>query len=179
MADISVARKSGGQYTWVWMIVALVTVIGLMWWLAVQSEATRQAAVVDETAREQREAASNAPAGPAGEAAELPAIAATPETYLDRRVQLNNVAVAATLGSGAFWADVPGANPFLVVLSPDMAQRPTPASGQTLNLQGTVAAVDDALLDQWVQSGTIQPGAREEAAFATHYLLADQATTQQ
>jgi hypothetical protein len=173
MADISVARKSGGQYTWVWMIVALVTVVGLMWWLAVQSEETRRAAVVDESPRA-RVAAT--PTGPAGEAAELAAIAAAPDTYQDRRVQLTDVSVAATLGSRAFWADVPGANPFLVVLSPDMAQPLAPAAGQTLDLQGTVAAVDEALLDQWVQSGAIQPGAREEAAFATHYLLADQAS---
>ncbi len=185
MADIDVERKAtarptaaGGiaQQTWIWALVAVLAVAGLMWYLAAASESARQTAVVEETAA--GAATETTAAGPTGEAAELEGIAAAPETFIGRRLAVDNVQVAATLGPSAFWADVPGANPFLVLFSPDVTEQPQLASGQTLDLQGSVAAVNDSLLDVWVQSGAIRPNAREEAAFATHYLLADLITVQ-
>lgn len=180
MADIDVqhkatARPAGGksiaQQTWVWALVAVLSVVGLMWWLASASESVRETAVVQETpGRTDDPAAGGAPAA---EAAELGGIAAAPEGFVGRRIEVDGVQVAATLGPRAFWADVPGANPFLVLFTPDMTQQVQLASGQRLNVQGSVAAVTDSLLDVWVQSGAIRSQARDEAAFATHYLLAD------
>ncbi|CAN5826579.1 hypothetical protein BH23GEM7_BH23GEM7_02800 [soil metagenome] len=187
MADIDVERKAtarptagGGiaQQTWIWALVAVLAVAGLMWWLAAASESARETAVVQETGRDPAGGAPGAGATPAGEAAELGGIAAAPETFVGRRIAVDDVQVAATLGPRAFWADVPGANPFLVLFAPDLAGQPQLASGQTLNVQGTVAAVTDSLLDVWVQSEAIRPNARDEAAFATHYLLADLITAQ-
>ncbi len=178
MADIDVQPKtttplgggSRGVPSWIWPLVAVIAVGGLMWWLAMESEATRGVALVEE-----------GPAGPAGvevadptgELVELEGVAVDPDPYVERVIRVENVAVAATLGPSAFWADIPGMNPFLVMFAPDLRQRPQLAGGERLNLQGTVATVTDSLLDEWVLSGAIRPGARDEAAFATHYLLAD------
>ncbi len=188
MADIDVQPKvappvgGGGRglQSWIWPLVAVIAVGGLMWWLAMESEATRGTAVVQEDVDAPAVATPGAPAPGAGaEAAELAGIAADPDTFVGRRIAVDNVEVAATLGPSGFWADIPGANPFLVMFSPDLTERPELASGQTLNVQGTVAMVTDSLLDVWVASGAIRPGARDEAAFATHYLLADLIVAQQ
>ncbi len=181
MADIDVEQKTArpagggiGSMNWLWPLIAVLAVGGLFWWLARESEATRGTPVVQETTPAEQP---GAPAAPA-EAAELPTVAGTPETYVGRRIAVDNVQVAATLGPSAFWADIPGANPFLVMYSPDLTQRPQLVSGQRVNVAGVIAPVTDSLLNVWVQSGAIRPGDRDAAAFATHYLLADLITVQ-
>jgi hypothetical protein len=168
MAEISVEQKKGGNHTWIWATLAVVAVVGLMVWLASQDVATAPVAVEEDTAAEGATVAGNA------EAAELPAIAADPAGFSGRPLSVTAVPVAATLGTRAFWADIPGANPFLVVVTPEAATPGLIEAGQTVNLQGSVAAVTPELVDQWVQEGAVQPASREEATFATHYLLADQ-----
>ncbi len=185
MADIDVQRKAGsapaagggrGVQSWIWPLVAVIAVVGLMWWLARESERTEGLTAVRETPAGTAPAA---PTGPPAETTELAGVAAAPETFVGRRIAAENVNVAATLGPRAFWADIPGANPFLVTFSPDLTQSPQLASGQTVNIQGTINVVTDSLLNEWVRLGAIRPGAREEAAFATHYLLADLIVLQQ
>jgi len=168
MADISVERKSGGM-TWIWALLAVAAVAGLMFWLYGQSQEAETAAVVegDTTAVE---------AVAAGEAAELSAIAATPDAFSGRTLQVEGVPVAATVGPRAFWGDVPGQNPFLVVFADGVGTGATVAAGETYTIVGTVQAVDEASLGQWVQSGAINEAQRDEASFATHALIAQQAT---
>lgn len=174
MADISVTQSSDGpgrsQPTWIFILVAVLAVAALIWWLAIQSQAVQGIAVVEETPVADTVTGGEAPARGS---VELAAIAAAPDSFVNQRVQVSGVSVAATLGEGTFWAEVPGANPFLVVLSPE-AEQPSLATGQTLDLAGSVALADEAALDEWIESGALPEGRREEAAFATHYLLADQ-----
>jgi hypothetical protein len=183
MADIDVVRKqdgaastgglAGGGMTWLWAAIAILSVAGLMAWLAIQSNRITTAAVVQEGAP-----AGTTPgaAGAAGDAetAELAAVAGAPDTFVGRRLRVENVGVAATLGPSAFWGDIPGANPFLVLFSPNVTIQPQLEGGQRYTVQGIINEVTEADVDQWVQSGAIRPGARDEAAFATHYLLAEQ-----
>lgn len=170
MADISVQQKSGGM-TWLWALLAVAAVAGFMFWLSVQAEqAGTVAAVEGDTAAAQAGAA-----GSGNEAAELSAIAATPDAFAGRTLQVNAVPVAATVGPRAFWGDVPGQNPFLVILGPNV-QAGQVAAGQAFTVVGTVRAVDEAALNEWVQSGAISEAQRDEASFATHAFVADQAT---
>jgi HAMP domain-containing protein len=182
MADIDVVKKparpvadagTSRTITWALALLAVLAVAGLMAWLAVQSDRISTAAVVQEDAQATPAAGTGAAAGGA-EATELGAVAATPETYVGRRVRVDGVDVAATLGPSAFWGDVPGANPFLVLFSPNLTQAPQLDAGQTYNIEGVVNAVTETELDNWVQSGAIRPGARDEASFATHYILVEQ-----
>ena len=170
MADIGVAPKAGGQYTWVWMLVALVAVVALMWWLAVASaDLATQTPMVEEAVEEDANVAVGT-----GELLEFGTVAAEPAAYVGEQIRVENVDVAATLGPRAFWAEVPGQNPFLVVLGPELSQASELAGGERLHLAGTVQALDDAMLDEWEQDGTIREGAREEISFiATHYLMAN------
>jgi hypothetical protein len=172
MADIDVVQKPAGNLTWVWALVAILAVGGLLVWLAVQSERVTTAAVVQEDAPGRGAAA--APAAGDAEPAELGEVAAAPDPFIGRRLRFEEVEVAASLGPSAFWGNVPGANPFLVVFSPNVTEQPQLESGQTFTIQGVINEVNEAALDEWVQSGAIRPGARDEAGFATHYLLAEQ-----
>lgn len=169
MADISVERKSGGM-TWLWALLAVAAVVGFMFWLYAASQEVETAAVVE------ADSAAAAPAGPTGEAAELSAIAATPDAFAGRTLQVEGVPVAATVGPRAFWGDVPGQNPFLVVFGPGVQATENVAAGQTYTIVGTVQAVDEATLGEWVQAGAIGEAQRDEASFATHALVAEQAT---
>lgn len=173
MADIGVTQKSAAKPAWIWILLAVLTVGALMWWLSVQTSDYAAQVVLDDPDAAAVE--DDLSAGPAGEAVELPAVAAAPDGFAGRTVALENVKVAALLGPRAFWADVPGANPFLVVLDGDMQRVPELAAGQLLSLTGMVEPVDEALLERWINSGAMPEGRREEAAFATHYVRAQRA----
>lgn len=161
MADIGVAPKSRGRRVWFWAAVAIVAVVGLLLWLAAQSERIDRAEAV---------AADSAAGGV--QAVELPALAAAPDGYAGRPLSVHGVTVLASLGPRAFWADVPGRNPFLVVIGPGAADPDAPPEGQTVELEGTVHPLAEAQVDSLVQAGALNEASREEASFATHYLLA-------
>ena len=173
MADTTVERDKGGNLTWLWALLAVLAVIGLMVWLASQDVEEGPVAVEEESAVVAEGATTGA------EAAELTAIAAAPATFEGRPVQVNGVNVAASLGTRTFWADVPGANPFLVVLAPAVANPEAAAIGSTVGLQGTVVPVTPELISEWVQQGALNEGARAEAEFATHAIQAERLTAGQ
>lgn len=166
MADISVQQKKATNLTWIWAVVAIVAIIGLMLWLATQPPPTP---VVTEA---------GTGAGPAAEAAsvetvDLANLGAAPDQYLGRSVEVRAVPVAAVLGDRAFWADIPGANPFLVILGPEVQDLSWVSEGASATLQGEVEPVLESGVAEWVGNGTIRPGASDEVSFATHYLLVD------
>ncbi|MQA90698.1 MAG: hypothetical protein GEU90_10745 [Gemmatimonas sp.] len=176
MADISVEReqKQSGNFTWIWAIAAIVAVVGLMAWLFSTQPTATEVVTADgaltETPAETAEPAST----DAGEAVELPAIGATPDAYMGRELRVSGVEVAAVLGTRGFWADVPGANPFLVILGPEVDDASWLTGGATVTLEGTVEPVTDTELDAWVEGETIRTAARDEASFATHFLQVNQ-----
>lgn len=171
MADISVEQQTGGQKTWIWALVAVLATVALMWWLARQSEEVgRVTAVQGDTAAVAGQAST-------AETADLAAVSQAPDTYLGRNIALSGVPVAAALGPRAFWADIPGQNPFLVILGPSVAGVDMPVAGHRLDLEGTVQPVTEEQLNDWITAGTVSEGSRDEASFATHYLLASSART--
>src|SRR5690606_9100074 len=115
MADISVTPKPRGQFAWIWALLAIAATLGLMFWLGGQSEqidAARAAAADSAAATD-----AAADAVEAGEAVDLATVAGAPDTYIGRTLSISGVTVAASLGPRGFWADVPGANPFLVIVA--------------------------------------------------------------
>jgi hypothetical protein len=169
MADISVEQDSGRKTTWIWAAVAILAVVGLMAWLASQSENLERAAIVE----------GDAPAASADERrltadrVELAELSNNPDAYAGQTVAVENAQVAAALGPRAFWAEIPGQNPFLVILGTNVQDVQMPVAGQRLDLQGTVQPVTEQQLDEWVTAETVAAGSRDEAAFATHFLLAN------
>jgi hypothetical protein len=170
MADISVEKKQGADLNWLWALVAVLAVGGLMVWLATNQQTTTQ--VVTGAGNDTAVAAG---AASTAEAVDLSLLSADPDPYTGRQVRVSDVTVAAVLGERAFWADVPGANPFLVVLGAAVAETGWVEGGASVNaLEGTIQAVDEAVLDQWAQGQVIRPEARDEASFASHYLNTSQ-----
>lgn len=168
MADIDVEQQKSGQSTWIWAAAAIAAVIALMLWLASQEVDSGPVVMEDEaadtTAAEQEAGVTTV---------ELAAISAAPAEYMDSTVRVQQASVAATLGARAFWADIPGQNPFLVVVGADAGDSGAIATGNELELRGTVGEVTEEIVDQWIADGAVNEGARDEATFATHYFAAD------
>lgn len=169
MADIDVEQKKGGQQTWLWAGLAVISVLALMFWLASQEEGTGPVVMESDTTGAVAQAAEDAGV----EVVQLTAIAAAPADYAERNVQVEAAEVAATLGPRAFWANIPGQNPFLVVVAEDAGDASMIAAGQEINLRGTVADVTEAKVDEWIAAGAVNQGARDEATFATHAFMAE------
>ena len=120
----------------------------------------------------EEELVEEAPSPPAATMPEATVIEATQlvtnqATYEGQTVRINGVRVSSLLGSGAVWVDLPTdlqPTPFLV-------RTPTPpATGSTVDIVGTVMAMDEATVDEWVTSGMISENDRLQAEFATHYI---------
>lgn len=171
MAEITVEQKKGGDFTWVWAAAAVVAVVGLMVWLFSTRDLATSTAVVPTEGTD-----STAVAEPTIAATELAAIGATPDQFVDQEVRVEQVPVAAVLGNRGFWAEIPGANPFLMVLSEDVSDVSWLAANDTIALSGVVHPVTEEVVNEWVEGEWIRPGASAEASFATHYLEIDQAT---
>ena len=170
MADISVEHKKGGDLTWIWAAAAIVAVVALMAWLySTRDTAGTSAAVVPADT-----AGAVAETGPAG--IELSAIGGTPDQFVGQEVRVDAVPIAAVLGDRGFWADIPGQNPFLVIVGPGVSDVSWVAAGDTVGVQGTVQPVSEEVVGQWVSGQVIREGAAPEASFATHYLEVSQAT---
>lgn len=166
MADISVQQKKANNLTWIWAVVAVAAILGLMLWLATQQPPTP---VVTEAGS----GAGTAAEAESAEAVELANLGAAPDQYLGRSVEVTAVPVAAVLGDRAFWADIPGANPFLVVLGPEVQDVSWVSEGASATLRGEVEPVIESGVAEWAGNGTIRPGASDEVSFATHYLLVE------
>jgi hypothetical protein len=169
MADISVERKKGGEFTWIWAGAAILAVVGLMAWLFTTQPTTTQVVTgpAGDTAAEAESTA---------QVVNLAEVGANPDAFAGREVRVENATVAAVLGNRGYWADVPGANPFLVIIDPTAGDAGWIAGGASRTLEGTVHPVTDEELETWVLSQAIRPEARDEASFATHYLRATRAT---
>ncbi|MEX2583377.1 MAG: hypothetical protein WD766_08885 [Gemmatimonadota bacterium] len=167
MADISVEQKQGGSASWIWAIAAVVAVVGLMGWLFTTQTTTTQVVTEDAVVAD---TLADGSAEPEAEAAELAAIGAAPDSFAGRELRVDGVEVAAVLGNRGFWADVPGSNPFLVILGPEVTDAEWLESGATVAVEGTVEPVTDAALNEWVEAEAIRTAARDEASFATHFL---------
>lgn len=170
MADIDVEQKKAGQQTWIWATLAIISVLALMLWLASQEEETGPVVMEDDTTAVVADGTEDAGA----ETVELTAIAAAPADFADRTVRVNGVEVVATLGARAFWANIPGQNPFLVIVEEGAGDASLVAAQQNVNIRGTVGEVTEALVDEWIAAGAVNQGARDEATFATHAIMADQ-----
>lgn len=168
MADIDVAPTNKGQNSWIWPLIAAIAVLALMFWLASRTDEITTAVPME------ADTAAVDTAAAAGNTVELAAIAAAPDSFANQTVTVADASVAATLGERAFWAAIEGANPFLVVLDPAVANPEVIAAGTPVTMTGTVGAVSDSLVNQWVTDGAIPEGQRDAAAFATHFFLAEQ-----
>lgn len=165
MADNETQRRpQGRQYTWLWMILALVLTGALLVWLAVVSEPT-EVAVVEE---EEPEAEAMVPAVP------IDQFAVNPDQYAGQMVRLTDIEVASRMGTQAMWINLPNDMPYLIKLdTAALGQAGTIASGDFVTVAGMVHPMTDSVLAAWQETGAIQnEGQLAEAQFATSFLEA-------
>lgn len=170
MAEINVERKPSGQFTWLWVALSLVLMVGFFWWLSVKAEPTSGPIVQEETPEEEAEGAAVTPEQ----------LAAGAAAYAGQDVRLRDVTIASRMGAQAFWIQLPNDQPFLVKLdSALVAGGRTVAGGQRVSVAGRLHAMSDSVLDAWQQSGGIADEVeRAEAEFAQHFIEARELTAQ-
>ena len=168
MADITVQQKKGTDLTWLWAAAAIIAVLALMAWLYSTRELVTTAAVTEGADTAGAEVATTP-------VTELATIGMTPDQFVGQEVRVEGVPIAAVLGNRGFWAEIPGANPFLMIVDPAVTDVAWVAAGDTVALQGTVQPVTEQGVNQWVQAEMIRPGASAEASFATHYMQVTEA----
>lgn len=160
-------RKPAGQYTWLWMILALALVGGFLVWLGVESEPTQIQVVEEDAVEEDTTTAADV---------SLDAFAANTDQYAGEDVRLTDIPVASLLGPRMFWTELPGEQagltvPYLIALdTAAVADSLGPETGENVTVVGQVFEVTDSVLDGWVQSGVLQEAQRLEAEFASSYL---------
>ena len=163
-------RQAGaGRFTWLWMIVAILMVAGLMVWLSVASKPTAVAVAEDP-------AAEGAVEGGVATIT-LDDLAQDASRFQGREVRLEGVRVASRMGSQSFWVELPNNMPYLIRLRPELiAGGFAIQSGDVLTVTGTIHAMSDSVLAAWEQEGAIaNEGQKAEAEFAVTFLEAREA----
>jgi hypothetical protein len=148
--------------TGLWMTVAIVLVAGFMYWLYAQSssiEATGPV-VTDTTAT--------------AETVSDTSFAMNPLQFARRRIVLGSVTVAEVLGRAALTLELPGRSGYPVILDRTvLGDELRIVTGDNLALGGCVYALNDSILDVWVQRGFFEPENRERMAVDSTFFLVD------
>ena len=158
--------KSLGTQTWLWMILALITVAGFLTWLGVASEPT-SVAVVEDTTEGGMDAAGVT-------VVPKDTLAADKARFAGQAVRVSNVASTGNLGVGIFWGELgTQANqvPILVRLDSAAQDGFQAQVGGLYTLTGTVRPMSDSLAGVWLEQGELAgEGERMQAAFADYYI---------
>lgn len=163
------SRRGAVDMGMILMILSFVVIGGFLFWL--RGQAAQEEELQAQAAAE-RAAQDTVPTVDAVSPAEIERDA-TP--YEGQEIRLASVEVASLLGEQGFWLDMPGGNPFLVSLTSDLGVTGAEVTpGSPVTVVGTVVAMTDSILTDWVDSGSIAEGDRIVAEFATHFLQASE-----
>ena len=86
--------------------------------------------------------------------------------FRGQMVRVNGVMVASLVGTQNFWVELPNKNPFLVRTEGETTVQPN----QLLDIVGTVVAVNEGLVAEWVESGSISETDKLIVEFATDFI---------
>lgn len=153
-------RATGGRYTWIWMIVAVLMVGGFMTWLAMTAQESEVVVVEDEVE----------------DPSTMGTIAVTPDDLManasgltGQNVSLAGVQVASVVGQQAFWILLPNQNPYLIKLGPELVGAGFAVrSGESVSVVGRIVTMTDSVLAAWQQEGAI---ADENQRLEVEYVL--------
>lgn len=165
MAD-NASRRGASNLGVPLMILAFATIGGFLFWLngqASQEMAERQAYADSVAAAEEEER--NRPPLIDPERIQMDA-----SGYEDRAIRLESLPVASNLGTQGFWLEMPNGNPFLVSVGSEAEVEGTVEPGVSVDVTGTVLAMNDSVLTAWTDAEAIGEGDRLAAEFATHYI---------
>jgi hypothetical protein len=166
MANTETTSSRKGGTNWLPVGVALVAVAVFLGWLATR-EPPEAVAVEEPDATET--VGADDPAGPPTPVDAGALAGAGAQQYVGQYVQVSDVEVMSPLGARLFWVEA-GGTPYLVQV-PEGGT--APQMGQRLRVTGVVREKDEAVLDQWEQSGVLESADhRLQAEYGTTYLQA-------
>lgn len=147
--------------TWPWATMAAILVAGFMYWLYVESSAIQPAVVVADTAET------------------LPQVADTvfvrnPTQFSRQRVLLSPVTVAEQIGRAALTADLPGLAGYPLILERSVLESGlTVVGGDNLSVAGQVYALNDSIIEVYLQRGFFDQENRAKLEGHTTFFLVD------
>jgi hypothetical protein len=164
--------KAGGQVsrsgslTWLWMVLALVSVGGFLTWLGMASEPTSVSVVEDTT-----DAGMDSDGVPV---VSKDTLAANKAGFAGQEIRVHNVAATGDLGGGIFWGELgTQANqvPILIRLDSAAQEGFQTQTGGLYTLTGRLFAMSDSLAGVWLDAGELAgEGERMQASFADYYI---------
>ena len=86
--------------------------------------------------------------------------------FRGQMVRVNGVRVMSLVGTNGFWVELPNRNPFLVRTEDDTTVEPN----QLVDIVGTIMAVSESLVADWVASGSIGESDKLTVEFATDFI---------
>jgi hypothetical protein len=147
--------------TWPWATMAAILVAGFMYWLYLESSAIQPMAVAADTTEA------------------LPQIADTafvrnPTQFSRQRVVLSPVKVAEQIGRAALTADLPGLTGYPLILERSVLESGlTVVSGDNLSVAGQVYALNDSIIEVYLQRGFFDLENRAKLEGHTTFFLVD------
>jgi hypothetical protein len=86
--------------------------------------------------------------------------------FRGQMVRVNGVRVMSLVGTNGFWVELPNRNPFLVRTEDDTTVEPN----QLVDIVGTIMAVSESLVADWVASGSIGESDKLTVEFAADFI---------
>ena len=161
------------RFTWLFMILGVLSIGALMVWLGKVSEPTQLAFVdVEEEDPETGELI------PGAVQLTMLAFQQQERQLVGQRVQVTGMDVAASINRRLFWVNLPNNNPYLLQISDRLVETGfSMVRGDQISMAaGTVRPMSDAVVADWLAQGVLQNRDQgEEVLFAMTYMEIEQA----
>ncbi len=169
MGDIG-SRRGAANLAMPLMVISFALMAAFLWWLNGQAEMSAMSAVEPASADT------------------MPAIAATavtpdellnvPQQFEGQLVAVSDLDVADVVGTQAFFLDLPQ-SPFLVKLDSTLVSQGETAPMGRVSVVGTMLAMNDSIVNDWITSGAIAAVDQLIVEFATHFIEAVRVSVQE
>ncbi len=164
------AKGSGRSLTWLWMVLALVSVGGFLAWIGMASEPTSVTVVEADTTAEGGEFEDEAGVV----VVQKDTLAADKGRFAGQRIRVAQVEATGSLGDAIFWGELGDrANqvPILVRVDSAAASGFQVQTGGLYTLTGEVQRMTDSLATVWSEAGEFAgEGEQAQAAFADYFI---------
>ncbi|MFW6206010.1 MAG: hypothetical protein ACOC5I_02105 [Gemmatimonadota bacterium] len=161
--------RSSGRLSWLWMILAVVVMVGFLTWLGMESEPTSVAVVEEEEPEEDMLGITVVSKDTVATRGKAP--------FEGQRIQIRDVPATGALGDAIFWGELGDpANqvPLLVRLDSIAGEDFELQLDTSYTVTGALYPMSDSLAGAWLEAGELEgEGEQMQAAFADYYLQAD------
>ncbi len=165
-------KSSAGSLSWLWMLLAIISVGGFLTWLGLEAEPTSVPVVEEEDPTIMDD--------PSIPVVPKDTLAANKADYVAQEIRVHNVAATGTLGPKIFWGELGDPTnqvPILIRLDSaaaagDSISGPfSPQMGAFYSVRGRVFPMNDSLAIDWGEDGEFAgEGEQTQAMFTDYYI---------